>query len=124
MRANSANNDDSTLPLEDIYYSTKSILFLGTPHRGSSKASWGLIAQRIAKAVAFDTNPKILKQINDQSPELEYLREQFSVLLKKRTFTVRTFQETYGMTVLGGLNSKACFQFSFVCMTSTESCIR
>ena len=63
------------------------------------------MGQRIV-SVAFDSNPVILRQLQIQSPDLEYLREQFSVLMKRRFFEVCSFQEGHGMKGIAGLNSK------------------
>ena len=65
------------------------------------------MGQRIVSA-AFDSNPVILKQIQVQSTDLEYLREQFGTLSKRRTFEVCSFQEGHGMKGIAGLNSKVC----------------
>jgi hypothetical protein len=105
VRSHEHHDEDVTLALNDIYKSTRAVLFFGTPHRGSSMATWGLIASRIA-SVMFDTNTAILKQIQVSSPELQNLRERFGGLLKKNVFQVRSFQEGLGMVGITGLNGK------------------
>lgn len=105
MRSYEHHDEDVTLLLNDIYESTRAVLFFGTPHRGSSMVTWGLIASRIA-SVMFDTNTAILKQIQVSSPELQNLRERFGGLLKKNVFQVRSFQEGLGMVGIAGLKGK------------------
>ncbi|PMD64586.1 uncharacterized protein K444DRAFT_583031 [Hyaloscypha bicolor E] len=109
LRAQSGLGDNS---LKDIYDSTKQVLFLGTPHRGSSMASWGILAERIVKAAGFDTNAVILKQLTTQSPALGNLNERFISLLRSQDFDVVTFQEAKGMEGMRGLNGKVVEDFS------------
>ncbi|KAL5321552.1 hypothetical protein ACEPPN_009511 [Leptodophora sp. 'Broadleaf-Isolate-01'] len=92
--------------LTDIYKSTRAIFFLGTPHRGSGKASIGEIARRIASASGLDTSDQNLRALKVNSIELEMIHESFVRLYeqKDRHFEVITFQETKGysrIAVLG-----------------------
>jgi hypothetical protein len=96
--------DNSSRSLKDIYDSTKKVIFLGTPHRGGSMASWGILAERIIKAAGFDTNAVILKQL--QSPALGDLNERFIRLLRSQDIDVVTFHEAKGMEGMRGLNGK------------------
>lgn len=98
--------DEPIHPVKDIYDSTRGVLFLGTPHRGSDKADWGVMATRAVRATGFNANNKILKQLASQSPELGNLRARFNVLLKKKDFYVGTYQETEDMGGFGGLRGK------------------
>jgi ankyrin repeat domain-containing protein 50 len=90
--------------------STKAVLFLGTPHRGSSKAETGEMLRRIASASGFSTSDKNLRALNIDSSELEGIHERFLKLRKQNQwhFETRTFQEAKGMTGLGflGLGEK------------------
>jgi hypothetical protein len=90
----------------DVYFSTFAIIFLGTPFWGSKYASWALIADRIARAVGFDTNNRNLKALNLQSDVLEILREDFRTLKKQDTFKVRIFQEAKGLSDLKPFDAK------------------
>ena len=69
-------------------------------------ATWGIMAERLVKAAGFDTNPVILKQLANHSPELGNLNERFIGLLRSQNFDVITFQETRGMEGIYGLNGK------------------
>ncbi|MCJ1359347.1 MAG: hypothetical protein MMC33_009349 [Icmadophila ericetorum] len=84
----------------DIYASTKAVIFLGTPHRGSAAAGIGEILRRIASAATFDTNDKNIRALKFDSPELESIHERF--MSQRRNgrwhFEVRTFQEAKGLS--------------------------
>jgi hypothetical protein len=96
--------------LQNIYNSTIAVIFLGTPHRGSQIAPWGIIAKHIVAAVGFDTNARILRDLDMVSSALEFSKEEFSKILKLGTFQVCTFQEALGMKGMRGLNGKVSLQ--------------
>ncbi|KAI9855814.1 MAG: hypothetical protein M1813_009623 [Trichoglossum hirsutum] len=98
--------------LQNIYNSTIAVIFLGTPHRGSQIAPWGIIAKHIVAAVGFDTNARILRDLDMVSSALEFSKEEFSKILKLGTFQVCTFQEALGMKGMRGLNGKVVDEFS------------
>ena len=85
-------------------------MFLGTPHRGSDHASLGDTIRRIASAVGFDTHDQILQALQPGSEILELAREEFCELWREKGFTVRTFQESQGITGVRGLNGKVRFK--------------
>lgn len=68
----------------------------------------GDVARSIASAVGFDTNDKLVRALQFDSPELELSREEFAQMLRQNCFLVRTFQEGHGMkaTSFGGFNEK------------------
>ncbi|KAF8537384.1 hypothetical protein BDD12DRAFT_918067 [Trichophaea hybrida] len=74
--------------LKDVYHSTFGIVFFGTPHRGSSAASWGLIAKNAALATGFDANDRVLKDLSVDSGILESLWEEFNKMLVDKAFRV------------------------------------
>jgi ankyrin repeat domain-containing protein 50 len=85
------------------------VLFLGTPHRGSSKAETAEMIRRIASASGFSTSDRNLRALYIDSSELERI-QQFMRLKKQGQwhFEIQTFQEAKGMTRLGvlGLSDK------------------
>lgn len=89
-----------------IYDSTFAVIFLGTPHRGSRYASWGVMAQNIAKASGFDANAKVLRDLDVDSGTLDMLSEEFSKMLKAEKFQIFTFQEGMGYKGVQILNAK------------------
>lgn len=100
--------------IHDIYSSTKAILFLGTPHRGSSKADVGETLRRIASAVGLDTSAQNLIALDINSGQLLMIQEEFMNLYGRtnRHFEVSTFQEGQGWagTKMFGLNARVSAQ--------------
>ncbi|KAK3380892.1 hypothetical protein B0H63DRAFT_474541 [Podospora didyma] len=107
LRRSEASEEEE---IKDIVRSTKGIIFLGTPHRGSPEmASLGEVVRRIISFVLrVDSNPSLLRALGADSPELELGRESFVTLWRKYNFRVKTFQEAWGVTGVnvGSLNSK------------------
>ncbi|KAF2969297.1 hypothetical protein GQX73_g4287 [Xylaria multiplex] len=97
LRRSEESKDDS---IKDIVRSTKGIIFLGTPHRGSPDlASLADAVRRVASVIArIDSNSPILRSLSNDSPELELGRESFIELWRTYKFRVKTFQEAYGLT--------------------------
>lgn len=85
--------------LLDIYTSTEAILFLGTPHRGSSKAGIAEVVRKIISVSGFDTAHQNIRALQINSAELELIHELFMKLYehKDRRFKVLTFQEAKGV---------------------------
>lgn len=98
--------------LQDIYTSTRAIIFFGTPHRGSEGASWGLMLSAITQAVQIDANSAILRDLDPQSgsSKLEELMLDFDDILRDsqraQELCVFSFQEEKGMTGVHLLSSK------------------
>jgi hypothetical protein len=95
--------EDHNSQLYDVYQCSYAIIFLGTPHRGSSIASWGVILSSVAKAVQIDSNQKVIKDlIPDGSSKLEELILDFNDILNDRKRSRRlklfTFQEELGIS--------------------------
>jgi len=98
------------LEFKDIVKSTKGIIFLGTPHRGSpGMADLGETVRNIASTVLrVDSNATLLRALGTDSPELELGRESFTALWRIYGFRVKTFQEAWGISGVnvGPLNAK------------------
>ncbi len=90
-RSRAAGGGDQDL--RNIYQSTHAIISLGTPHRGSAYAKVGIVAEHIVKAIGFDTNAELLRNLKPDGAHLELLREKFSAMLDERSFKVYSFQE-------------------------------
>ncbi|KAH8889254.1 hypothetical protein GQ53DRAFT_870313, partial [Thozetella sp. PMI_491] len=78
---------------ENILQSTAGIVFLGTPHRGSSAAGIGEIARRAASLLMMDTNPLVLESLSLKNSDLDRCQDAFSSLWHRHNFRVKTFQE-------------------------------
>jgi ankyrin repeat domain-containing protein 50 len=78
-----------------VYISTAAIIFLGTPHRGSSKAGIAEVVRKIVSVSGFDTTDRNIRALQVDSTELELIHELFMKLYeqKDRHFKVLTFQE-------------------------------
>jgi hypothetical protein len=62
----------------DIRASTRGIIFLGTPHHGSSTAKYGEMLAKIAKAVGRGADTKLIHTLRKDSPELMKLARSFT----------------------------------------------
>ncbi|KAF0319160.1 nacht and ankyrin domain protein [Colletotrichum asianum] len=96
--------------LRDIIMSTKGVMFLGTPHRGSQElAKLGETVRSIAAfTLRIDSNSELLRALGTESPELELGREAFLTLWRIYNFRVKTFREAYGISGVnvGPMNQK------------------
>ncbi|KEZ46230.1 hypothetical protein SAPIO_CDS1119 [Scedosporium apiospermum] len=79
--------------LHEVYQQTIATLFLGTPHRGSDLAEWGLMLKAAANAILFDTNRSILRQLKVDSVILDRLIDDFARVYEQSKFDVYTFRE-------------------------------
>jgi hypothetical protein len=81
-------------------------VFIGTPHRGSAAASWGLLASNLAKFALQEPNAKILRELVPSSELLENLRLLFLQMLEDGKFQIHSFYETKGMAGLYGMQGE------------------
>jgi hypothetical protein len=86
--------------LRNIIETTKAVIFLGTPHRGSAEfAGLGELARSVASAVIrVDSNATVIRALGIDSPELELSRESFLQQWRTYRFQVKTFQESQALT--------------------------
>ncbi|KAK2850734.1 hypothetical protein FQN49_005371 [Arthroderma sp. PD_2] len=98
--------------LLDVRNSTKAIIFMGTPHRGSSLAPSRETMRKIISACGFDTNDKNIRAQHFDSTELEVSREDFMRQWRQERFIVRTFQESLGYGGFIGRNRKMAMDMS------------
>lgn len=89
--------------LRSVFVSTYGILFLGTPHTGSSVAQWGSRLERIVNAVLprklIDTQPQLVDALKKSNEDSQTAHRYFLPLLS--SFHVYSFHE--GMpTNIGG----------------------
>jgi hypothetical protein len=92
--------------LNSVYRSTRAILLLGTPHRGSDLSQAGVTLERILRVAGFDTNKQTIRTLVSNSTDLIICQENFLQLYKptQGNFRVRTFQEAKGLTGWNFLN--------------------
>lgn len=88
---------------------TKLIVFLGTPHRGSSSADWGQIASNMARLALQDSNKKILETLEVNNEVLDNIQETFKTIAYEDGLIVHSFQEARGISGMKGLHNKVHF---------------
>ncbi|KAK4148919.1 hypothetical protein C8A00DRAFT_38494, partial [Chaetomidium leptoderma] len=73
--------------LRSIYVSTFGIVFLGTPHNGSTAAAWGGVIQRMADTVVpkkiFETESVLLRTLKKDSETLQQITSHFLDIYQK-----------------------------------------
>ena len=101
--------------LMNIADSTAAIIFLGTPHRGSTDmAALGDIVRRIASLALMDNNSAMLDALGLKTSDLERCQDSFSRIWATYDFRVKTFQEGMPLTgvKVGLMNEKVYFRTS------------
>ena len=90
-----------------IFLSTYGVVFLGTPHRGSSQAGMGILAANICKAMLQNTNTSILRSLEQDSETLERIREAFERTITREKVKVYSFVEEIPMAGIGMVRALA-----------------
>ncbi|KAH8896558.1 hypothetical protein GQ53DRAFT_889772, partial [Thozetella sp. PMI_491] len=85
---------------------TKLIVFLGTPHRGSSSAGWGEIAANFARLALQDPNKKVITTLEVNSEVLDNIHEEFQPIVSEFGIQIHSFQEARGISGMRGLHNK------------------
>ncbi|KAI0379794.1 hypothetical protein F5Y04DRAFT_282589 [Hypomontagnella monticulosa] len=96
--------------LKTIYSATSAVVFMGTPHRGSDYADWGVIAQRIAAVAGFDATGRIIQDLRVDGAVLNKIDDDFIPL--RGRFAIYTFQEARGVKGVQGLNDRVVLDVS------------
>ena len=89
-----------------IFLSTYGVVFLGTPHRGSQQAGWGILAANVFRAMLQDANISILRSLEQSSEILERIRENFERMMTREKVKAYSFVEelpTMGVGMVRGL---------------------
>jgi len=85
--------------IHEICSSTAGIIFLGTPHRGSTYASLAELVASVVKVVYFNISTSILKDLRVDASILEVLDDSFSRLYSTYGFALFTFEESQGLGI-------------------------
>ncbi|KAI1822513.1 hypothetical protein F4861DRAFT_385871 [Xylaria intraflava] len=85
---------------------TKLVVFLGTPHRGSATAGWGVVASNLANLALHDSNKQIVRTLEPNSEVLDDIRFEFVKIMQKYRIKVHSFQEAKAITGVKGLHGK------------------
>ncbi|KAF2963181.1 hypothetical protein GQX73_g10402 [Xylaria multiplex] len=91
---------------------TKLIIFLGTPHRGSSSAGWGVIASNLAKLALQDTNKRLVQTLETNSEVLDNIHNEFLKIADKGSIKAHSFQEARAISGVKGLDGKVVDDYS------------
>ncbi|TEY24921.1 hypothetical protein BOTCAL_1346g00010 [Botryotinia calthae] len=91
---------------------TRLIVFLGTPHRGSTYAEWSKIASNLTRLALQDTNQKTLKILEVNSEVLDNIHEEFKTIVLQNDIKIHSFQEARAISGIKGLNDKIVNDFS------------
>ncbi|OBT95198.2 hypothetical protein VE01_07633 [Pseudogymnoascus verrucosus] len=97
---------------ETICKRTRLLVFLGTPHRGSTYAGWGVIASNLASLALQDSNKRLVQTLEVNDEVLDNIHEEFKTILTKYAIKVHSFQEAKGISGMRGLDSKVVDNFS------------
>ncbi|TEY29165.1 hypothetical protein BOTCAL_0965g00010 [Botryotinia calthae] len=97
---------------ESVRKRTKSVIFLGTPHRGSTYAGWREIASNLARIALRDSNKKILETLEVNSEVLDNIHERFKTIVYEYDMKIHSFQEAQAISGIKGLHSKVVNDFS------------
>ena len=89
-----------------MYEQTRFILFLGTPHRGSSKAPWGTLLANIATITLQDMDKRVLRALEKNSEILENIQRAFRRILDDHKLQIQSFQEERGISGIKGISGK------------------
>ncbi|KAJ4406473.1 hypothetical protein N0V82_010123 [Gnomoniopsis sp. IMI 355080] len=91
---------------------TKLIVFLGTPHRGSSLAGWAQIASNLARVALQDSNKKLTGMLEVNSEVLDNIHENFKTIAHRSGIKIHSFQEARGISGIKGLHNKVVDDYS------------
>ncbi|TRX96992.1 hypothetical protein FHL15_002298 [Xylaria flabelliformis] len=115
MRAHSLGGiivKDAIRRSEPCQSRTKLIIFLGTPHRGSSYAGWGAIASNLVSLAFQDSNKGIVQSLEVNSEALDNIQEEFLRIAHKDGIKVHSFQEARAISGVKGLHGKVVDDYS------------
>jgi protein SERAC1 len=68
---------------EEVVENTCGTIFLGTPFKGSDKAAWAKMAERVL-GMFGDSNDQTIKDLDKRSTKLQQISVDFHMLLQKR----------------------------------------
>ncbi|SPO03230.1 uncharacterized protein DNG_05912 [Cephalotrichum gorgonifer] len=104
------SRDNPEPHLRNVFDSTKGIIFMGTPHKGSWLANW---AKMPASAISFikSTNKSLLEVLETSNEVLETLQVDFLGMIRQqreggRLFEITCFFEELPMPIVGTVVSK------------------
>ncbi|KAL8372110.1 hypothetical protein RB595_001754 [Gaeumannomyces hyphopodioides] len=89
--------------LHSVFQATRGVIFFGTPHGGSDpRGALQHVAENLVRAVGFSVNRAIVSTLLPTSERLRELRDAFGPMAHDRQWLIHSFQEQYGIALLGG----------------------
>ncbi|KAH8884937.1 hypothetical protein GQ53DRAFT_593616, partial [Thozetella sp. PMI_491] len=89
--------------LHRIFRSTLGIMFFGTPHSGADpRRFFHRVFENMIRAAGYQVNEQIVNTLLPSAERLRELRDEFGPMAQNQHWTIHSFQEQYGFTVLGG----------------------
>jgi hypothetical protein len=88
---------DTHTHLASIFSTSRGIIFLGTPHRGSDLASLSRVVASVTQVALPDANVDLIRSLERDSQTLDRIRDSFSRILDKRRLTIWSFVEELPM---------------------------
>ncbi|EDN99566.1 hypothetical protein SS1G_02421 [Sclerotinia sclerotiorum 1980 UF-70] len=89
---------------QPVHRRTKSVIFLGTPHRGSIYAGWGEIASNLARLALRDSDKEILEPLKVNSELLDNIHKGFKTIVCEYGIKIHSFQEAQATSGIKGLH--------------------
>lgn len=90
--------------LQDIFESTRGIIFFGTPHSGADpRGILQHVAEKVIKIMGFTVNEQIVNTLLPTAERLRELRDEFGPMVLEQDWRIHSFQEQLGVPALSGL---------------------
>ncbi|KAL6821892.1 hypothetical protein J3E69DRAFT_339512 [Trichoderma sp. SZMC 28015] len=111
LNASFIRHNDTERDLRAVVESTFSIIFFGTPHRGSAYADFGLKVAKVASVLTSRPyNDNIVRNLAENTEILTKLRKDFEStlehMIKRNGFESSTFQEDKGLSGIVNFQGK------------------
>lgn len=111
LRQAPGHNGFSDPRYRSIHESTVSIMFFGTPHGGADPGGLRkLVVEKVARAAGFSANEQIVNALLPTSERLQELRDTFSPMVRQNSWLIFSFQEQYGLRLLGDQKARKFLQ--------------
>ena len=106
-----------------IFLCTYGVVFLGTPHRGSTQAGLGILAANVCKAMLQDANTGILRSLEQDSEVLERIREAFERMVTRERVKAYSFVEELPTVGVGTVRTFYISSFTRVASSWQEQIV-
>ena len=101
---------------QGLFEHTSGVVFMGTPHRGSTWAPWGTLARNLAKYALQSPSTSALGSFEVDSAALQLIADEFSAMIG-RELKVFSFREVKPMSGVYGLHGMVCTSYPLTTKT-------